>query len=139
MTEENLLGQWIPAAQHPTLGLNLPEPISHGRNPPDVFEDVLLADEPDWDYPAGRRGHRGPSVPAGQFGEVYGEPPVVAEAEELDFAKEGSGHGLGREPPGGRVGAEVEARKEQADAGRGVRACDQGQLREDVRGAACWD
>ena len=46
-------------AQHPTLGLNLAEPVSHGRNPPEVFEDMLLADEPDWDYPSGRRGHRG--------------------------------------------------------------------------------
>jgi hypothetical protein len=45
--------------EHPRLGLNLAEPVLDRGNSPEVFEDVLLADEPDWDYPAGRRGHRG--------------------------------------------------------------------------------
>ena len=45
--------------QHPTLGLNLPEPVLDRGNPAEVFQNVLLADEPDWDYPAGRDRDRG--------------------------------------------------------------------------------
>ena len=41
-------------AAHPTLGLNLAQPVSHRGNPAEVFENVLLADEPDWDYTAGQ-------------------------------------------------------------------------------------
>ena len=39
--------------QHPRLRLNLPQPVSHGRNPAEVFQNVLLAYEPDWQHPAG--------------------------------------------------------------------------------------
>jgi hypothetical protein len=45
--------------KHPTLGLNLPEPVLNRGNPAEVFKYVLLADEPDWDYPAGRDHDRG--------------------------------------------------------------------------------
>ena len=46
-------------AAHPTLGLNLAQPVSHRGNPAEVFENVLLADEPDWDYTAGQDRDRG--------------------------------------------------------------------------------
>ena len=46
-------------SQHPTLGLNLPEPVSHRRNPAEVFQYVLLADESHWDYTASRDRDRG--------------------------------------------------------------------------------
>jgi len=46
-------------SQHPTLGLYLPEPVSHLGNPAEVFKYVLLTDEPDWDYTVGRERDRG--------------------------------------------------------------------------------
>jgi hypothetical protein len=56
--EQALLRERFPTAEHPTLRLNLPEPVSHRGNPAEVFEDVLLADEPDWKNPAGRERDR---------------------------------------------------------------------------------
>ena len=41
-------------SQHPTLWLNLAQPVSHSGNPAEVFENMLLADEPDWDYAISR-------------------------------------------------------------------------------------
>ena len=37
-----LLSERMTAAQHPTLGLNPPQPVLDSRNPAEVFEDVLL-------------------------------------------------------------------------------------------------
>ena len=48
----------VRSSQHPTLRLNPPEPVSHGGNPAEVFEDVLLADEPHGKNPAGGERHR---------------------------------------------------------------------------------
>lgn len=44
--------------KHPTLGLNLPEPVGHRRNPAEIFHHVLLADEPHGKNPAGRERDR---------------------------------------------------------------------------------
>jgi len=33
-------------AEHPTLRLNLAQPVSHRGNPAEVFEYMLLTDEP---------------------------------------------------------------------------------------------
>ena len=61
------------------------------------------------------RGHRlgiswgrGWSVPAGQFGEVYGQPAVVREVVELDLAEKARGDRRGCEPPSPGVSAEFE-------------------------------
>jgi hypothetical protein len=50
----------VRSSQHPTLRLNPAQPVSHRGDPAEVFEDVPLADEADWDYPAGRERDRGP-------------------------------------------------------------------------------
>ena len=47
------------SAEHPTLGLNLSQPVLNRGYPAKVFQYVLLANEPDGDYPAGRDRHRG--------------------------------------------------------------------------------
>ncbi len=57
----------------------------------------------------------GRSVAARQLREVDDKPSVGREIEELDFTKEGEGDWLKREAPGVWVGAEFEARKEQAE------------------------
>ena len=54
-----LFVQRMSMSQHPTLRLNLPQPVRHRGNPAEVFQYVLLADEPDGDYTAGRERHRG--------------------------------------------------------------------------------
>jgi hypothetical protein len=46
-------------SQHPTLGLYLSQPVSHGGNSAEIFKDVLLADEPHGENPAGRERERG--------------------------------------------------------------------------------
>lgn len=38
--------------QHPTLRLNPAEPILHRGDPAEIFQNVLLADEPDGNNPA---------------------------------------------------------------------------------------
>lgn len=48
-------------------------------------------------------------IAAGQFSEIYGEPPVVGEVVELDLAEEAHGHGLRCESTRVRVAAEFEA------------------------------
>ena len=47
------------SAEHPTLGLNLLQPVLDRGNPAEVFQYVLLANEPDWDHAAGRECDRG--------------------------------------------------------------------------------
>ena len=54
-----LFVQRMSTSQHPSLGLNLPQPVSHRGNPAEVFKYVLLANEPDWDYTASRDRDRG--------------------------------------------------------------------------------
>jgi len=49
------------------------------------------------------------SVPAGEFGQINGQPPVVGEVVELDLAKESSRDRRGRKSPRAWVAAEVEA------------------------------
>ena len=51
----------------------------------------------------------GESVPAGEFGHINGQPPVIGEVVELDFAKEGSRDGRGCKPPRARITTEFEA------------------------------
>lgn len=48
------------AAEHPALGLDLAEPILERRDPAQVFEDVLLADESHGEPAAGRKHRRRP-------------------------------------------------------------------------------
>jgi hypothetical protein len=72
------------------------------------------------------------SVPAGEFGHINSQPCVVAEIEELNFTKEGSGDGRGCESPRVRIATEFEAGDEEADADAGLGAGDQRELLEDV-------
>ena len=60
-SEQRVTLSWfgVGSAEHPTLGLNLAEPVSHRGNPAEVFQYVLLADEPDGKNPAGRDRDRG--------------------------------------------------------------------------------
>ena len=54
-----LFVQRMATSQHPTLWLNLPQPVSHRRNPAEVFQYVLLADESHGDHTPGRERDRG--------------------------------------------------------------------------------
>ena len=54
-----LFVQRMSTSQHPSLWLNLPQPVCHRGNPAEVFQYVLLTNEPDWDYTAGRKFDRG--------------------------------------------------------------------------------
>ncbi len=62
-------------AEHPRFGLNLHEPVGHGGDPAEVFEDVLLTDEPDGEHTAGRERERR-AEDGLQHGDLFG---VVAE------------------------------------------------------------
>lgn len=73
------------------------------------------------------------SVPAGEFGQINGHPPVMCEVVELDLSEQGSRNGCGSESPRIRITAEFEAGQQQADADAGLGAGDQRELREDVR------
>jgi hypothetical protein len=54
-----LFVQRMATSQHPTLRLNLSQPVSHRGNPAEVFQYVLLANESDRDYTASRDRDRG--------------------------------------------------------------------------------
>ena len=54
-----LFVQRMATSQHPTLGLNLSQPVLDRGNPAEVFQYVLLADESHWDYTASRDRDRG--------------------------------------------------------------------------------
>jgi hypothetical protein len=73
-------------------------------------------------------------VSAGQFSEIYGQPHVVGELVELDLAKESHRDGRGCESPRVGITAEFEAGQKKPDADAGLRAGDQGELWEGVRG-----
>jgi len=75
------------------------------------------------------------SVAAGEFGLIDGQPPVIREVIELDLAKHGSRDRRGSESPRVGITAEFEAGQQQADTNTGLRAGDQGQLREEERRA----
>jgi hypothetical protein len=56
------------------------------------------------------------SVPAGEFGHIDGPPLVMVEVEQIDAGEEGDRHRLRSESPVIRIGPELEACQQQADA-----------------------
>ena len=74
------------------------------------------------------------SVPAGEFSQINGQPPVMGEVVELDLAKEGTRDRRGSESPRVWVTTEFETSKKQAEPFRRCGAGDERELLERVRG-----
>jgi len=74
------------------------------------------------------------SVPAAEFGQIYGQPPVMGEVVELDLAEKGSRDGSGSESPCVGITAEFEAGQKKPDTDAGLGAGDQRELREHIGG-----
>jgi hypothetical protein len=79
------------------------------------------------------------SVAAHHFREVDGVPAVGREVEELDLAEKGDGHGLEREAPGAWIGAEFEAREEQAEPVFGSGPSKSGEILHAMGCRARWN